>query len=47
MSVTYTAELSVREETVLFLSGLLHGQRQRLGTRTGTQAGDPGDPLVP
>ncbi|RAO44583.1 hypothetical protein GAR06_03906 [Micromonospora saelicesensis] len=38
MSVTYTAELSVREETVLFLSGLLHTQRRRLGTRTGTRS---------
>ncbi|MDZ5447973.1 transposase family protein [Micromonospora sp. 4G57] len=38
MSVTYTAELSMREETVLFLSGLLHTERQRLGTRTGTRA---------
>jgi hypothetical protein len=38
MSVTYTAALPVREETVLFLSGLLHAERQRLGTRTGTRA---------
>src|SRR4029450_946585 len=38
MSVTYTATLPVREETVLFLSGLLHAERQRLGTRAGTRA---------
>jgi len=38
MSVTYTATLSVREETVLFVSGLLHAERQRRGTRTGTRA---------
>jgi len=38
MSVTYTATLSVREETVLFVSSLLHGERQRRGTRTDTRA---------
>ena len=38
MSVTYTATLPVREETVVFLSGLLHAERQRLGTRAGTRA---------
>jgi DDE superfamily endonuclease len=38
MSVTYTATLSVREETVLFVSRLLHIERQRRGTRTGTRA---------
>ena len=38
MSVTYTATLSVREETVLFVSTLLHGERRRRGTRTGTRA---------
>jgi hypothetical protein len=38
MSVTYTATLSVREETVLFVSGLLHAERRRRGTRTGTRA---------
>ncbi len=38
MSVTYTATLSVREETVLYLSGLLHGERRRRGTRTGRRA---------
>lgn len=34
-SVAYTALLTAREETVLFLSGLLHAERTRRGTRTG------------
>jgi hypothetical protein len=34
MSVTYTATLSVREETVLYLSNLLHLERLRRGTRS-------------
>jgi hypothetical protein len=38
MSVTYTATLSVREETVLYLSGLLYAERLRLGTRRGRRA---------
>jgi hypothetical protein len=38
MSVTYTATLTVREETVLFLSGLLNAERLRRGTRAGTRA---------
>jgi hypothetical protein len=38
MSVTYTATLSVREQTVLFVSGLLHAERPRRGTRTGSRA---------
>ena len=38
MSVTYTATLSVRDQTVLFVSHLLHAERQRRGTRTGTRA---------
>ena len=38
MSVTYTATLSVREQTVLFASALLHAERLRRGTRTGTRA---------
>ncbi|GIJ12276.1 hypothetical protein Van01_54900 [Micromonospora andamanensis] len=38
MSITYTATLGVREETVLFLSSLLHAERQRRGTRTGARA---------
>jgi hypothetical protein len=37
-SVTYTATLSVREETVLFVSTLLHTERLRRGTRAGTRA---------
>jgi len=38
MSVTYVATLSVREETVLFVSSRLHAERQRRGTRAGTRA---------
>ncbi|MDG4796987.1 transposase family protein [Micromonospora sp. WMMD1082] len=38
MSDTYTAVLPVREATVSFLSGLLHAQRQRLGTRAETRS---------
>ena len=38
MSVTYTATLTVREETVLYVSGLLHAERLRRGTRTGTRS---------
>jgi len=34
-SVTYTAVLSAREETVLFLSNLLRAERQRRGIRSG------------
>ena len=37
MSVTYTAVLNVSEDSVLFLSGLLHAERVRRGTRTGTR----------
>lgn len=37
MSVTYTATLSVREQTVLFVSSLLYAERLRRGTRTGTR----------
>lgn len=33
MSITYTATLPVRDQTVLYLSGLLHAERQRRGTR--------------
>jgi hypothetical protein len=36
-SVSYTAVLTVREQTVLFVSGLLHAERQRRGTRAGTR----------
>jgi hypothetical protein len=38
MSVTYTAALSVREETVLYLATLLNAERARRGTRTGTRS---------
>jgi hypothetical protein len=38
MSVTYTATLTMREETVLFVSGLLHAERLRRGTRADTRA---------
>src|SRR3982751_3481544 len=38
MSVTYTATLSVREQTVLFVSSLLHAERLNRGTRAGTRA---------
>lgn len=37
MSVTYTATLTAREETVLYLAGLLHTERLRRGTRTATR----------
>lgn len=37
MSVTYTATLSVWAETVLYLSRLLHAERRRRGTRSGTR----------
>jgi hypothetical protein len=37
MSVTYTATLSARRETVLYLSGLLHAERIRRGTRAATR----------
>ena len=38
MSVTYTAVLDVSEDSVLFLSGLLHAERIRRGTRKDTRA---------
>ena len=37
-SVTYSAILDVRRETVLFLSTLLHAERRRRGTRRGRRA---------
>ena len=37
MSVTYEAVLSVSEDSVGFVSGLLHAERQRRGTRKGTR----------
>jgi len=36
-SVTYRAVLTMREETVLFVSALLHAERQRRGTRARTR----------
>jgi hypothetical protein len=33
MSVSYTATLPIRDQTVLYLSSLLHAERVRLGTR--------------
>jgi hypothetical protein len=41
MSVTYTATLPVRDQTVLYLSGLLAAERQRRGTRAGSRALSP------
>ena len=41
MSVTYTAALPVRDQAVLFLSSLLHGERRRRGTRTDSRALSP------
>lgn len=38
MSVTYTATLTMREETVLFVSSQLNAERLRRGTRAGTRA---------
>jgi DDE superfamily endonuclease len=38
MSVTYTAVLDVSEDSVLLLSGLLHAERVRRGTRKDTRA---------
>lgn len=38
MSVTYTATLTVREQSVLYVSTLLHAERLRRATRTGTRA---------
>jgi hypothetical protein len=38
VSVTYHAVLDVSEDNVLFLSGLLHAERVRRGTRTDTRA---------
>jgi len=38
MSVTYTATLPVRDETVAFLTALLEAERARRGTRAGTRS---------
>jgi hypothetical protein len=37
MSVSYTATLPVRDETVAYLTGLLDTERRNRGTRTGTR----------
>jgi len=37
-SVAYTALLTMREQTVVFVSGLLHAERLRRGTRAGTRS---------
>lgn len=37
-SVTYSATLDMRRETVLFVSSLLHAERRRRGTRKGRRA---------
>jgi hypothetical protein len=41
MSVSYTATLPAREQTVLYLSGLLHAERTRRATRKGRRALTP------
>jgi hypothetical protein len=41
MSVTYEAVLDVSEDSVLFLSALLHAERVRRGTRKDTRALSP------
>ena len=41
MSVTYTATLPVRDQTVLFVSSLLQDERRRRGTRAGSRALSP------
>jgi hypothetical protein len=38
MSVTYTATLPVRDETVAYLAGLLDHERTRRGTRSGSRS---------
>src|SRR3954468_18080308 len=38
MSVIYTGVLDVSEDSVLFLSGLLHAERVRCGTRKDSRA---------
>ena len=41
MSVTYTATLPVRDQTVFFLTALLYQHRRNLGTRTGSRSLTP------
>lgn len=38
MSFTYTATLPVRDQTVFYLSKLLHAERQRSGIRNNRRA---------
>jgi hypothetical protein len=38
MSVTYTATLTVRDETIFFLTALLHVRRRNIGTRKGRRS---------
>ena len=38
MSIAYTAVLEISEDCALFLSALLHAERQRRGTRKGRRA---------
>jgi hypothetical protein len=40
MSVTYTAVLPVRDETVAFLADLLDAERRNRGTRASTPVAD-------
>jgi hypothetical protein len=37
-SATYTCVLPARQETVLFVSALLHARRRRLGARNGRRS---------
>jgi hypothetical protein len=41
MSVTYVATLPVRDQTVFFLTALLHQRRRELGTRNGSRSLTP------
>src|SRR2546421_1885818 len=41
MSVSYTASLPVRDQTVLYVSSLLHAERVRRGTRKGSRVLTP------
>jgi hypothetical protein len=41
MSVSYTATLPIRDQTVLYLSSLLHAERVRRGTRAGRRSLTP------
>jgi hypothetical protein len=41
MSVSYTATLPVRDQTVLYLSSLLHAERVQRGSRKGSRVLTP------